>query len=54
MDDDFAVNIRLSARAQFYLRNDGCFTPSVASRQTFARQPNGTHPDVDLSNPPTQ
>jgi hypothetical protein len=39
---------------QFYLRNDGFFTPSVASGHWFVRAPNGTHPDVDLSNLPTQ
>lgn len=39
---------------QFYLRNDGFFTPSVASGQRFVRTANGTHPDVDLGNLPTQ
>ena len=39
---------------QFYLRNDGFFTPSVASGQAFVRTPNGTHPEVDLSSLPAQ
>jgi len=36
----------------FYLRNDGFFTPSVASGQTFVRTANGAPPDVDLDNLP--
>ncbi len=43
-----------SASNQFYLRNDGFFTPSVASGQWFSRIPNGVHPNVDLMNLPTQ
>jgi hypothetical protein len=39
---------------QFYLRNDGFFTPSIASGQTFARQPNGARPNINLANLPQQ
>ena len=37
---------------RFYLRNDGFFTPSVASHQWFNRPPGGIRPDVDLSRLP--
>jgi hypothetical protein len=37
---------------QFYLRNDGFFTPSVKSGQTFTRTANGVPPDVDLEHLP--
>jgi hypothetical protein len=37
---------------QFYLRNDGFFTPSVSSGQTFTRTATGNPPDVDLDNLP--
>lgn len=43
-----------AAGNQFYLRNDGFFTPSVASHQWFYRQPNGIRPDLDLSRLPQQ
>ena len=37
---------------QFYLRNDGFFTPSVKSGQTFTRTANGVPPDIDLDHLP--
>jgi len=37
---------------QFYLRNDGFFTPSVSSGQTFTRTANGVPPDIDLTHLP--
>ena len=47
---DFAGG--LNGGNAFYLRNDGFFTPSVASGQTFVRTANGAPPDVDLDNLP--
>ncbi|WNL47567.1 DUF5077 domain-containing protein [Dyella sp. BiH032] len=44
---DFAGG--LSGGNAFYLRNDGFFTPSVASGQTFVRTANGTPPNIDLN-----
>lgn len=37
---------------QFYLRNDGFFSDSTASGQTFTRAPGGHEPDVDLGDLP--
>ena len=47
---DFAGG--LSGADAFYLRNDGFFTPSVASGQTFVRAAKGTPPTVDLEKLP--
>ena len=47
---DFAGG--LSGANAFYLRNDGFFTPSVASGQTFVRSANGSAPDIDLDTLP--
>ncbi len=44
---DFAGG--LSGANAFYLRNDGFFSPSVASGQTFVRTANGTPPNIDLN-----
>lgn len=47
---DFAGG--LSGSNAFYLRNDGFFTPPVASGQTFVRAANGTPPNIDLNTLP--
>ena len=47
---DFAGG--LSGSDAFYLRNDGFFTPSVTSGQTFVRAAKGTPPDIDLDRLP--
>ena len=36
----------------FYLRNDGFFSNSTTSGQTFTRKSAGSHPDIDLSKLP--
>ncbi|TBR39836.1 MULTISPECIES: DUF3472 domain-containing protein [Dyella] len=41
-----------SKDGQFYLRNDGFFSQSVSSGQTFTRPASGKQPDVDLGNLP--
>ncbi len=47
---DFAGG--LSGSNAFYLRNDGFFTPPVASGQTFVRAANGTPPNIDFNTLP--
>ena len=37
---------------RFYLRNDGFFSPSVASGQTFERPASHHRPEVDLDDLP--
>jgi len=46
---DFAGGVRCK---EFYLRNDGFFSNSTASGQTFTREAGGVPPDVDVSKLP--
>jgi hypothetical protein len=46
---DFAGGL---SSGQFYLRNDGFFTPSVRSGQSFTRPATGIRPQIDFDNLP--